>query len=206
MKRIIEFIIIATVTVLFLTGCDVHDSWGDGRPDLEHTYILFVDQPDNQNDFLSYEVAQNGDARWRYGASATSGTWKPYDEKWVVKIPLEFRSERIRSYDVVSFFWIESTLTAGTDYVVSMENGTPMTPESNGGYKIIWPQAKRGKVIVNIKRIQGSPNGTLKVQTFNRENGIPVISDMTSLINNKTAEYEVRCASLDVNKVTVTFN
>ena len=206
MKRIIEFIIIATVTVLFLTGCDVHDSWGDGRPDLEHTYILFVDQPDNQNDFLSYEVAQNGDAIWRYGTSATSGTWKPYDEKWVVKIPLEFRSERIRTYDVVSFFWIESTLEAGVDYEVSLEDGVVITPDATGGYKIIWPQAKRGKVTVNIKRIEGSPNGTIRLQTFNRAKGIPVISDMESLVNNRTDEYEVRCASLDVNKVLVTFN
>ena len=205
MKRIIEFIVIAAATVLFMTGCDVHDSWGDGRPDLEHTYILFVDQPDNQNDFLSYEVAQNGDAKWRFG-TATSGTWQPYDEKWVAKVPFDFRSERIRTYDVVSYIWIESTLTAGVDYVVSLENGTPMTPDANGGYTLMWPQAKRGNVIVNIKRIQGSPNGTLKVQTFDRAKGIPVISDMTSLINNKTAEYEVRSASLDVNKVTVTFN
>ena len=205
MKRILEFIFI-TATLIILTGCEVHELWGDGRADLEHTYILLVDQPENQNDFLSFEVAQNGNARWRFGASATSGTWNTYDEQWVVKVPFDFRSERIRTYDVVSFIWIESTLTAGVDYVVSLEDGTALTPGSNGAYTLNWPQAKRGKLIVKIKRIQGSPNGTLKVQTFNRANGIPVISDMTSLINNKTAEYEVRCASLDVNKVTVTFN
>ena len=196
--------VIATV-LCCLSSCEVHELWGDGLLELEDVYVLFLDQPENAADFLSYEIAQNGDARWRYGSSPTSGTWM-VSEQWVASIPFNFRSERVRSYDVVSFIWLESTLMAGTDYVVTREDGTVITPDANGGYPLIWPQAKKAVQSIKIKRMQGSSNGTVRVQTFNPAKGVPVISDMASLVNNKTAEYEVRCATLDVNKVMVTFN
>ena len=205
MKRIIEFIVFATIACC-LSSCEVHEIWGDGRADLEHVYILLLDQPENQVDWLSYEIAQNGDSRWRFGANATSGIWRDSDEKWIVSVPFTFRSERIRSYDVMSFIWVESTLTAGTDYVVTREDGTIITPDPNGGYPLQWPQAKKADQKIKIKRINGSPNGKMKIQTFNPKNGVPVISNVTSLVNNKTTEYEVRCTTLDVNKVTITFN
>jgi hypothetical protein len=204
MKKIIEFIVIAAV-LCCLSSCEVHELWGDGLPELEHVYVLFLDQPESEADFLSYEIAQNGDARWRYGSSATSGTWM-VSEQWVASIPFIFNSERVRSYDVVSFIWLESTLMAGTDYVVTREDGTVITPDANGGYPLIWPQAKKAVQSIKIKRIQGSPNGTVRVQTFNRAKGVPVSSDVTSLVNNKTAEYEVRCTAAEVNRVMVTFN
>jgi len=204
MKKIIKFMVIATV-LCCLSSCEVHELWGDGLLELEDVYVLFLDQPENAADFLSYEIAQNGDARWRYGSSPTSGTWM-VSEQWVASIPFNFRSERVRSYDVVSFIWLESTLMAGTDYVVTREDGTVITPDANGGYPLIWPQAKKAVQSIKIKRMQGSSNGTVRVQTFNPAKGVPVISDMASLVNNKTAEYEVRCATFDVNKVMVTFN
>lgn len=203
MKKI-KFIVIAAI-LCCLSSCEVHEIWGDGLPEFEHVYVFFLDQPENQKDWLSYEIAQNGDARWRYGPSPTSGTWM-VSEQWVASIPFSFRSERVRSYDVVSFIWIESVLTAGTDYVVTREDGTVIAPDANGGYPLFWPQAKKAVQSIKIKRIQGSPNGTIRVQTFNPAKGVPVISDVASLVNNKTAEYEVRCATLDVNKVMVTFN
>lgn len=208
MKRILEFIVIAAVAYCS-TGCESYEEWWEnGRPDLEHTYILFLDQPENQVDWLSYEIAQNGDARWRFGPSATSGTWIVSDEQWVASVPF-ILDKRIGTLDVVSYVWMESTLTASTDYLVTNEDDAVITPDANGGYPLYWPyqaEIARARQSIKIKRIQGSPNGTIKVQTFNRANGIPVISDVTSLVNNKTAEYEVRCASLDVNKVTITFN
>jgi hypothetical protein len=180
--------------------------WGDGRADLEHVYIVALDQPDNQVDYLSYEIAQNGDSRWRYGSSATTGTWVTSNEQWVAGIPFRFSSKQTRIYDVVSFVWVESDLTAGADYTVTREDGTVITPNADGSYSLTWPQAKKAIQNIKIKRAQGSPNGTIKVQTFNPAKGVPVISDVTSLVNNKTAEYEVRCTTLDVNKVTITFN
>ncbi|MDR2776050.1 MAG: hypothetical protein LBC19_15210 [Tannerella sp.] len=204
MKRIIRFLAVAAA--FCLEGCEVHEIWGDGRADLEHVYIFLLDQPDNQVDYLSYEIAQNGDARWRYGSSATTGIWQPSDEQWVASVPFRFSSKQIRTYDVMSFIWMESDLTAGTDYTVTREDNTIITPNADGSYSLVWPQAKKGIQNIKIKRTQGSPDGTIKVQTFNPTNGIPIISNITSLVNNKTAEYEVRCTTLDVNKVTITFN
>ncbi|MDR0699044.1 MAG: hypothetical protein LBG28_07495 [Tannerella sp.] len=66
-------------------------------------YIFILDQPDSMFDYLSYEITQNGDARWRHGSSATTGTWQISDEQWVASVPFRFKSERIRTYDVVSF-------------------------------------------------------------------------------------------------------
>lgn len=205
MNKIIKSLFVAAIAFSFI-GCEVHEIWGDGRPDLEHVYLFYLDQPDNQTDYLSYEVAQNGDAKWRYGISASSGTWENYDTKWEVSIPFMFESERVRSYDAKSYVWIESTLTAGTDYVVTKEDGTTISPEANGGYPFFWPQAKKGKQKLKIKRLQGSSNGTIRVQAFNPSNDTPAASDVSTLVNNKTADYEVRCTSLDVNKVLITFN
>lgn len=205
MKKIIGFIVIAVVAFCS-TGCEVHETWGDGRADLEHVYIFTLDQPDNQVDYLSYEIAQNGDARWRHGSSATTGTWVISNEQWVASVPFRFSSERIRTYDVVSFVWVESDLTAGVDYTVTREDGTVITPNADGSYSLTWPQAKKAIQNIKIKRTQGSPDGTIRIQTFNPANGVPVISDVTSLVNNKTAEYEVRCSTLDINKVMITFN
>ena len=204
MKTIIKYIIVASVAICS-TGCEVHELWDDGRPDLEHVYYLILNQPNNQTDYLSYEIAQNGDARWRFGANATSGTWQA-SEQWVASIPFSFRSERVRTYDVVSYFYVVSTLTAGTDYTVTREDGTVLTPGANGAYSVTWPQAIKGDQNIRIKRTQGSPNGTIRVQTFDPAKGIPVTSDVTTLVNNKTTDYEVRCSTYDINKVMVTFN
>ncbi len=206
MKKIIGFIVVAAIT-LCSTSCEKHEMWGDGRSDLEHVYIFLVDQPDSQVDYLSYEIAQNGDARWRHGSSATTGTWQA-SEQWVASVPFNFRSERVRTYDAVSFIWVVSTLKAGTDYTVTREDGTVITPDANGGYPLTWPQAKRADQSIEIKRMPGSPNGTIRVQTFkpNPDNRVPVISDVATLVNNKTTDYEVRCSTLDINKILITFN
>ena len=97
-------------------------------------------------------------------------------------------------------------MTAGVDYTVTREDGTVITHNADGSYSLTWPQAKKAIQNIKIKRTQGSPDGTIRIQTFNPANGVPVISDVSSLVNNKTAEYEVRCSTLDINKVMITFN
>ncbi|MDR0699045.1 MAG: hypothetical protein LBG28_07500 [Tannerella sp.] len=101
---------------------------------------------------------------------------------------------------------MESDLTAGTDYIVTREDGTVITPNADGSYPLTWPQAKKATQNIKIKRAQGSPDGTIKIHTFNPAKGVPTVGDVTSLINNKVAEYEVRCITYDVNRVMVTFN
>ena len=207
MKKIL--FIIATAVVLLTTGCEVHELWDDGLPEYEHVYYIGFHKTNIYTDYLSYEIAQNGNARWRYGANATVGTWAVTGEQWVATIRLQFYSERVRTYDAVTYFWVynveESALTAGADYTVTLEDGTVLTPNATGAYSITWPQTKKGFQNIKIKRSATSPNGTLRLNLYNPANGMPVMTDLSTTIQNKTAEYEIRCMTHDTDRLTVTF-
>ncbi|MDR2148102.1 MAG: hypothetical protein LBE91_16780 [Tannerella sp.] len=207
MKKIL--FIMATIVAFVLAGCESHNIWDDGPPEMEHVYYVCFHKTNIQTDFLSYEVAQNGNARWRFGANATAGTWTTTDEQWVATVPFQFHSERVRTYNTVIYFWITndgtSALTAGTDYTVTLENGSALTPDANGAYSLTWAQTKKGIQNVKIKRSATSPNGVLKVNVLNPANGTPNASDLSTTVNNQTAEYEVRGFTMDYNKTTITF-
>ena len=207
MKKIL--FIVATVVAFLSTGCERHKDWGDGLPEYEHIYYIGFYKTNIAGDYLSYEIAQNGNARWRYGTNATSGTWETTDEQWVATLPMQFWSERVRTYDAVSYFWIfnlsGSALTAGTDYTVILENGTVLTPNTNGAYSLTWPQAKKGIQNVKIKRSAGSQNGALMVNLYNPANPTPVTTDLSTTIQNQTAEFEIRCLINDNDRVAITF-
>ena len=207
MKKIL--FIVAMAIGLLSTGCEIHETWDDGLPEMEHVYYVGFYKSNINTDYLSYEVAKSGAARWRFGASLTAGTWQSTDEQWVATVPFQLHSERVRSYDAVTNFWIandgESALTAGSDYTVSLENGTALTPNANGIYSLTWPQTKKGIQNVKIKRSASSPNGVLKVYVLDPAKGTPQQSDISTTVNNKATEYEIRGFSFDYSKVTVTF-
>jgi len=207
MKKIL--FIVATIVVLVSTGCETHNIWGDGLPEMEHVYYVGFYKTNIQTDFLSYEIAQNGNARWRFGTNATTGTWVTTGEQWVATVPIQFHSERVRSYNAVTYFWItndgSSVLTAGTDYTVTLENGNILTPDANGAYSLTWLQTKKGIQNVKIKRSAASHNGALKINVLNPANGTPNSSNISTTVNNKTAEYEIRGFTMDYNKTTITF-
>jgi len=207
MKKIL--LIMATAVVLISTGCEGYRVWDDGLPEMEHVYYIGFYKSNIATDYLSYEVAQNGDARWRYGANSTSGTWQTTEEKWIATIPIQLYSERIRTYDAVNYFWIYnldgSSLTAGSDYTVTLDGGTELTPGPNGAYSLTWSETKKGVQNIKIKRAATSPKGALRVNLYNPADGMPVITDLSTTIQNKTAEFEIRCMTQDNNRVTVTF-
>jgi len=207
MKKIV--FIMATAFVLISTGCEIHELWDDGLPEMEHVYYIGFYKTNISTDYLSYEIAQNGDARWRFGSNATTGTWVATGEQWVASVPIQLYSERIRSYNAVSYFWVNnadgSALTAGVDYTVMLENGSVLTPDVNGAYAITWPQTKKGVQNVKIKRSAPLPNGALRVNLHNPANGTPVLTDLSTTIQNKAAEYEIRCMLNDINRVNITF-
>lgn len=194
---------------MILTSCEIHNTWEDGLPEMEHVYYIGFYKTNIATDFLSYEITQNGSARWRYGASFTVGTWRTIDEQWVATIPIQLYSERVRSYDAVNYFWIYnlegSSLIAGTDYTVSLDNGSVLTPNSKGAYSLTWPETRKGVQNINIKRTATSPNGSLRINLFDPAGSTPIITDLSTTIQNKTDQYEIRCMTQDNNKVTVTF-
>jgi len=207
MKKI-SFILAAAVAVI-LTGCAKHDVWGDGLPEMEHVYYVGFYKTNIATDFLSYEVAQNGAARGRYGANAAVGTWQATEEQWVATVPIQLYSERVRTYDAVSYFWVYnlegSSLTAGVDYTVTLEDGTELLPDAQGAYSLTWPETRKDIRNVKIKRAATAPNGKLRVNLYNPANSTPVVTDLSTTIQNHTAEFEIRCMTKDNDRVTITF-
>lgn len=210
MKKIL-YICTAMFLLLGVTSCEKDNVWGDGLPEMEHVYYVGFYKTNVNTDYLSYEIAADGLARWRFGSSATAGTWANTSEVNVTgPIPLQFHSERVRTYNPVNYFWVtnngtSSTLTAGKDYSVTTESGATITPDAQGAYSVTWEQAKKGIQNIKIKRLS-SVKGSLKVNVLDPAKGTPNASDITTTVNNHTNDYEIRGFTFDYNKVTVTFN
>jgi len=205
MKKIL-FICAAIFLLICTTACEKVNEWGDGLPEMEHVYYIGFYKSNVNTDALNYEIASDGSARWRIN----TGTWTSTSEANITSlIPLEFHSERIRSYDVTTYFWVTnngtSDLTAGTDYNILTSNGITITPDAQGGYSVVWQQAKKGIQNIKIKRLT-SKGGSLKVNVLNPALGSPDASNISTTVNNHTNDYEVRGLTFDYNKVTVTFN
>ena len=205
MKKIL-FICATWFLLLFTTGCDTIDTWPNGLPEMQNVFMIGFFKSNVNTDALNYEIAADGSARWRIN----TGMWTNTDEKNISSpIPLQLSSEQVRSFDVISYFWItndgSSTLAAETDYSVTTENGTAIAPDGNEAYSVTWPQAKKGVQNVKIKRLSAK-TGVLKVNVLNPANGTPSASDISTTVNNHTNDYEVRGMTFDYNKVTVTFN
>src|SRR5690606_1509980 len=98
-----------------------------------------------------------------------------------------------------------SSLTAGVDYLVTLEDGTELLPDTKGAYSLVWSQTRKGIQNVTIKRAAISPNGRLGVNLYNPDNGTPVVTDLSTTIQNQTAEFEIRCMTQDNDRVTITF-
>lgn len=204
MKKIVYMCMAAVL--LCITGCEKDNIWGDGLPEMEHVYYIGFYKTNVFSDALNYEIAADGAAQWRIG----TGTWTPTSEINVSSpIPLEFHSERIRSYNPVTYFWVTnngaSALKAGTDYTVVAESGEAIAPDAQGAYSLTWAQAKKGVQNVKIKRLSQT-TGVLKVNTLDPAKGTPNASDIPTTVNNHTNDYEIRGLTFDFDKVTVTFN
>jgi len=205
MKKIL-FICATMFLLLCTTACEKANDWGDGLPEMEHVYYVGFYKSNVNTDALNYEIAADGSARWRIN----TGTWNNTNEVNITSpVPLEFHSERVRSYDAVTYFWVTnngtSTLTADTDYSVLTETGATITPDAQGAYSVVWPQTKKGIQNIKIKRLT-SKSGSLRINVLNPALGAPDASNISTTVNNHTNDYEVRGFSFDYNKVTVTFN
>ncbi len=190
MKKI-ALMAVAAVT-FFATGCNTVDTWGDGLPEMEHVYYVGFYKTNVNTNYLHFEVAVDGTSRWCWSGNANpTSTWNSVAETNVAPVPFQFHSERVRTYDAVTNFWIVnadgSSLVAGTDYSVSMD-GTALSP-SSGVYSFSWPQTKKGVRDVKIKRLTAN-TGKLLVYVLDPAKGTPNPSEYTTTtVNNKTSEY-----------------
>lgn len=176
MKQLM-IILTLVVTCGLFTACD-NDDWGNDNPAMEHIYYYGlgnVNYPGGNE--LQYDVAQGG----------------------TVEVPTYFFSVYKRSYSPEVKYYTSSVpnadpqLVCGTDYQVVDQNGNVLSPDSDGGYNMTWPNALKGSQNVYIKALNGQ-KGKLRVLTFDPSKKI-VSTDINSTIIAKTNQYEVRAFS-----------
>ena len=230
MKNIVK-LICAAIILLPFSGCNPYNTWGDGLPELEHTYYVGFCKWTNQGaeDDLQYSIAADGTAKYlnrqQYNNSGSGGAMGQTSD-WVVtgasgtfvtaNIPFRFESQRVRSYDVVTYFWIEEINNALTtaDYTVLSENGSPITRNADGSYSLTWPQAKKAEQNIKIKR-NTAKTGRIRVVTLERSRfknadgttaAIPNRGILDHLLNSQTDQYTVRGFYFDYSAITVVPN
>lgn len=95
-------------------------------------------------------------------------------------------------------------LVPGVDFQVIDNDGNALTPDSDGGYKVVWENCTKGNKNINIKALS-SKKGNVIVTTWDpRRTGDDAIS-FTNTYIVKTEKYSVR-AFTENYKVTVKMN
>lgn len=173
MKKIL-LILLTIATCYTFTSCS-DDEWGNGDPAMEHIYYIgFQDWGKFTNDVV-FNVKQGE----------------------TLSIPLQFHSERVRSYNVVTYYYVAGTLTRGTDYQIVDEAGNVLQPNEKGAFSIDWPKAIKGVKNVYVKALNTGV-GSFTVATFDPKEEI----SYTNITNSITNDYEVRSFTQNY-KVTV---
>lgn len=181
MKKIL-FAMMALVFGLTFTSCS-DDDWSTD-PALEHEYFYgFEDWGKFKNDVV-FNVA-NGET-----AIIVTHFWSERPQNGV-------NAE-------VAYYTVSNDLQLGVDYQVLDDNGNELTPESNGGYKVVWENCTKGDKNINIKALS-TKTGSVTVTTWNpSRTGDDAIS-FTNTYIVQTDKYSVR-AFTENHKVTVKLN
>ncbi|PXV63037.1 hypothetical protein CLV62_11678 [Dysgonomonas alginatilytica] len=173
MKKILLILLTIAACHTF-TSCG-DDDWGGGEPAMEHVYYIgFEDWGGWTNDVV-FNVKQGE----------------------MLTIPIQFHSERVRSYNVVTYYYVSGTLIRGTDYQITDEAGNILQPDANGAFTTDWPQAIKGVKNIYVKALNASV-GSFTVHTFDPNDKI----SYTNTTNSITKDYEVRSFTQNY-KVTV---
>ncbi len=177
MKKIL-FILAAFCCIL--VSCDKNE-WGNGDPSLANVYYVGFQQWSTKFDnSIQYNV-NRGDT---------------------VSAPVQFYSEQVCPYDVVTYYYVAGSLVRGTDYQIVDENGTVLSPDVNGAFSLIWAKAIKGIKKIYVKALN-SKVGSFTLLTFNPNATVPISpNDVSTTTNNKTDEYEVRAFTQNY-KVTI---
>jgi len=178
MKRIIYTMLSLICTITCISCND--DEWGNDNEEMSNIYYIgFEDWGKLKND-VTFNVVQGS----------------------TVAIPMQFYCEYIRSYDVKTYYYVNSSLTRGIDFEVVDSVGNTLQSDANGTFVLTWPQAKKGVQNVYIKALNGE-KGLLTVQTFNPNSTVELSNqDVSSTIQHTESQYEVRVFTQNY-KVTV---
>lgn len=167
--------------VASLLGSCEKDTWSNGDPELENVYYFgFEDWKDFKNS-VKFVVNQGE----------------------TIEVPVQFHSEQVKNYDVVTYYYVAGAAVRGTDYEILNEVGTVLIPNGDGAFEMIWPKAIKGVKNIYVKALNGSL-GEFTLWTFNPNAETPISNqDVSTTTNNLTSNYEVRAFSQN-HRVTVT--
>lgn len=98
----------------------------------------------------------------------------------------------IRSWDHNRDKWKYPVITS---IFVIDENGAVFNPDASGAYLFVWKNAQKGVKNVYVKSLPGGATGTVTLQTSDTAGETPVNNDLSTTLQSKTADYEVRIFS-----------
>ncbi|WP_163171808.1 hypothetical protein [Bacteroides sp. 51] len=167
------FKLLVAVLCCTFVGCD-NDEWGNGDPAMEHVYYFGFENWGDKNNFNNNKVQYN------------------VDQGSTIEIPVQFHSERIRSYDVVVYYYVStgaSDLKRGVDYQIVDDKGTVLEPGADNAFSMTFSQAKKDVKNIYVKALNVN-KGSFDVLTFDPVAG--EISHPDNIVNSQTKDYEVR--------------
>ena len=177
-----------------LTSCD-DDAWGNDNPETENVFYFGFQDWGRLNNGVTFNVNQGE----------------------TLDIPVQFWCAGSRTFDAQAFYWVDTALNLGTDFLIVDENGNAIQPSANGGFVMNWKltgaDATNNHRIQNIrlKALQGA-KGDVTVTTFDPKDvddaGKSKLSNGSAdgviyTPNNITQQYEVHCFTQN-NRVKVT--
>ena len=165
MKKLFYCILIL-ITGFTVVSCS-NDSWGsEGEPEKQHWYFFGFEQWHTKPNDIKKDVNQGE----------------------TLVIPMHFWSERPQNgvHAEVEYF-IVTSLQLGVDFQIVNESGTVIAPETDGGYKMVWPNCEKGTQNVYLKALQGA-KGKITLQTWNpTRSGNDNISTTNTVITDRGA-------------------
>ena len=202
MKRYMNKFALAMAMVMglsTLTSCE-DDEWGNDNPDYQNVFIVaFADWGPKSNNDKTYTVNQGSQQ----------------------VVPVQLWCEGTRSFDAQAFVYADTKLTLGVDYQVTDASGNVLQQDGNGAWVLTWdlrsPDNTNNHRVqeLYVKALNGA-TGDVTLMTFDPKdvgddgklrisNGGTKDDDTEYYVpNNKTAEYEVRCLTVNYKvKVTI---
>lgn len=189
-----NIILFLSVMLIGMMASCTEEPWGNNNSEMEHIYYYGLG---NEN--------------------FPGGNEKVYKvaEGEILAVPTYFFSAFERPYSpIVAYYTVPKAteqadgsiveMKRGVDYEVVDKDGNVLWPDTDeGGFSMLWPNAKKGCQNVYIKPLNGK-KGILRVQTYDPARIISTV-DIASTIIAITTEYEVRAFSENYY-VTVNIN
>lgn len=183
------------VAGMSLSSCS-DDAWGNDNPETENVFYFGFQDWGKLNNNVAYSVAQGQ----------------------TVQIPVQFWCAGSRSFDAESFYYVDTSLVLGTDFLIVDESGNQLQPDESGAFSMLWKLT--GNDTTNnhrvqhifLKALQGA-KGDVTVMTFNpkdvdADGKLKISNGSTDGViytpNHINSQYEVHCFTQNYKvKVTI---